>query len=76
MDISYTNHATGMLFYFVDIQYSNFSIYNSIGGSIKFKDIRTIQILIQKSDNKFIILKLSSVKYYLFISIFNLILVS
>jgi hypothetical protein len=65
-----------MLFYFVDIQYNNFSIYNSIGGSIKFESIRTIQIFIQGSDNKPIILKLSSIKYYLFIGAFNLILVS
>jgi hypothetical protein len=65
-----------MLSYFVDIQYSNFGIYNSIGGSIKFKSIRIIQILIQGSDNKLIILKLSSIKYCLFISIFDLISVS
>jgi hypothetical protein len=42
MDTSYTNYTTGMLFYFMDIQYGNFSIYNNIGGSMKFKGIRTI----------------------------------
>jgi hypothetical protein len=65
-----------MLSYFVDIQYSNFSIYNSIGGLVKFENIRTIQIPIQGSNNKLIILKLSGVKYYLFIGAFNLISVS
>jgi hypothetical protein len=34
---------------------------------MKFENIRTIQILILGLDNKFIILKLFSVKYYLFI---------
>jgi hypothetical protein len=43
---------------------------------MKFKGIRIIQIPIQGSDNKLIILKLSSVKYCLFINVFNLILVS
>jgi hypothetical protein len=43
---------------------------------MKFKNIRIIQILIQRLDNKPIILKLSSVKYYLSIGAFNLILVS
>jgi hypothetical protein len=76
MDTSYTNHATSMLSYFIDIQYNNFSIYNSISGSIKFKNIKIIQILIQELNNKLIILKLSSVKYYLFISAFNFISVS
>jgi hypothetical protein len=76
MDIGCINYATGMLFYFVDIQYNNFGIYNKIGGSMKFEGIRTIQILIQGSNNKPITLKLSSVKYYLSISAFNLILVS
>jgi hypothetical protein len=65
-----------MLFYFIDIQYSNFNIYNNIGGLIKFEGIRTIQIFIQELDNKFITLKLSSIKYCLSISAFNLILVS
>jgi hypothetical protein len=60
----------------VDIQYGNFGIYNNISGSVKFEGIRTIQILIQGLDNKLTILKLSGVKYYLFISAFNLILVS
>jgi hypothetical protein len=60
----------------VDIQHNNFGIYNSISGLMKFESIRIIQILIQESNNKFIILKLSSVKYYLFISAFNLISVS
>jgi hypothetical protein len=73
MDISCTNYTTGMLFYFVDIQYSNFGIYNNISGLMKFESIRIIQILIQGSDNKLIILKLSSVKYCLFIGVFNLI---
>jgi hypothetical protein len=76
MDINYTNYTTSMLSYFIDIQHDNFSIYNNISGLIKFESIRIIQILIQGSDNKPIILKLSSVKYYLFISAFNLILVS
>jgi hypothetical protein len=65
-----------MFFYFIDIQYNNFSIYNSIGGLMKFESIRTVQIPIQGSDNKLIILKLSGIKYYLFIGVFNLILVS
>jgi hypothetical protein len=43
---------------------------------MKFESIRTIQIFIQGLDNNPIILKLSSVKYCLFISAFNLILVS
>jgi hypothetical protein len=43
---------------------------------MKFENIRIIQILIQGSDNKFIILKLSSIKYCLFINVFNLISVS
>jgi hypothetical protein len=43
---------------------------------MKFESIRTIQILIQGSDSKLIILKLSGVKYYLSISTFNLISVS
>jgi hypothetical protein len=43
---------------------------------MKFEGIKIIQILIQGSDNKLIMLKLSSVKYYLFISVFNLISVS
>jgi hypothetical protein len=76
MDIGYTNYTTSILFYFVDIQYGNFGIYSSISGSMKFESIRTIQIPIQESDSKLIILKLSSVKYYLSISTFNLILVS
>jgi hypothetical protein len=65
-----------MFFYFVDIQYSNFGIYNSISRLVKFKNIRTIQIPIQGSDSKPIMLKLSSVKYCLFIGAFNLISVS
>jgi hypothetical protein len=65
-----------MFSYFVDIQYDNFGIYNSINRLIKFEGIRIIQIPIQKSDNKLIILKLSNVKYYLSIGTFNLILVS
>jgi hypothetical protein len=65
-----------MLSYFVDIQYDNFSIYNSISGLIKFKSIKTIQIPIQGLDNKPIMLKLSSIKYYLSISGFNFISVS
>jgi hypothetical protein len=64
-----------MFFYFVDIQYNNFSIYNNISRLIKFESIRIIQILIQGLDSKLIILKLSSVKYYLSIGTFNLILV-
>jgi hypothetical protein len=43
---------------------------------VKFESIRIIQILIQGSDNKLIILKLSGVKYCLSIGTFNLILVS
>jgi hypothetical protein len=43
---------------------------------MKFEDIRIIQILIQGSDSKPIILKLSSVKYCLSIGTFNLISVS
>jgi hypothetical protein len=43
---------------------------------MKFENIRIIQILIQGSNNKPITLKLSSVKYCLFISAFNLISVS
>jgi hypothetical protein len=43
---------------------------------MKFEGIRIIQILIQGLNNKLIILKLSGVKYYLFIGTFNLILVS
>jgi hypothetical protein len=43
---------------------------------MKFESIRTVQILIQGSDNKPITLKLSSVKYYLFIGAFNFISVS
>jgi hypothetical protein len=43
---------------------------------MKFEGIKTIQILIQGSNDKPITLKLSSVKYYLFISAFNLISVS
>jgi hypothetical protein len=43
---------------------------------VKFESIRIIQILIQGSDSKPIILKLSGVKYCLFIGTFNLILVS
>jgi hypothetical protein len=43
---------------------------------MKFESIRIIQILIQGLDNKPTILKLSSVKYYLFIGAFNLISVS
>jgi hypothetical protein len=73
MDIGCTNHATGTLFYFIDIQHGNF---NNIGGLVKFKSIRIIQILIQGLDSKPIILKLSSIKYYLSIGIFNLISVS
>jgi hypothetical protein len=46
MDIGYTNHTTSTFFYFMDIQYNNFSIYNSINRSIKFESIKTIQILI------------------------------
>jgi hypothetical protein len=76
MDTGYTNYTTSTLFYFVDIQYSNFSIYSSISGLIKFEGIRTIQILIQGSDNKPTTLKLSSVKYYLSIGAFNLISIS
>jgi hypothetical protein len=62
-----------MFSYFTDIQYNNFGIYNNINRLIKFESIRIIQIFIQGLDNKFIILKLSSVKYCLFISIFNFI---
>jgi hypothetical protein len=40
MDTSCTNYTTSMLFYFIDIQYNNFSIYNSISGLIKFESIR------------------------------------
>jgi hypothetical protein len=76
MDIGCTNHATGTLSYFVDIQYSNFGIYNSISGLVKFESIRTIQILIQGSDSKLITLKLSGVKYCLSIGAFNFISVS
>jgi hypothetical protein len=76
MDTGCTNYTTGTLSYFVDIQHGNFSIYNSISGLVKFEGIRTIQIPIQGSDNKPIILKLSSVKYYLSISAFNLISIS
>jgi hypothetical protein len=43
---------------------------------MKFKSIRIIQILIQGSGNKPIILKLSNIKYYLSIGAFNLISVS
>jgi hypothetical protein len=43
---------------------------------MKFEGIRIIQIFIQESDSKFIILKLSGVKYYLSIGAFNFILVS
>jgi hypothetical protein len=76
MDIGCTNHTTSMFSYFVDIQHGNFSIYNNISRSIKFESIRIIQILIQGSNSKPIILKLSSVKYCLSISAFNLISVS
>jgi hypothetical protein len=55
MDTGYTNHITSTLFYFIDIQYDNFSIYNNINGLIKFESIRIIQILIQESDSKPII---------------------
>jgi hypothetical protein len=65
-----------MLFYFIDIQYNNFSIYNSINGSMKFENIRIIQIFIQGSYNKLIILKLFSIKYCLSIGTFNFILMS
>jgi hypothetical protein len=51
-------------------------IYNNISGSMKFEGIRTIQIFIEGSNGKLIILKLSSVKYCLSISTFNLISVS
>jgi hypothetical protein len=60
----------------VDIQHDNFGIYNSISGLVKFESIRIIQILIQESNNKLIILKLSGVKYCLSIGVFNLISVS
>jgi hypothetical protein len=76
MDTGCTNYTTSIFSYFVDIQYSNFSIYNNISGSIKFESIRIIQIPIQGLDSKLIILKLSGVKYYLFISAFNFISVS
>jgi hypothetical protein len=43
---------------------------------MKFENIRIIQILIQGLDSKPIMLKLSGVKYYLSIGVFNLISVS
>jgi hypothetical protein len=76
MDTNCINYITSMLSYFINIQYNNFSIYNNIDRLIKFESIRIIQILIQVSNNKPIILKPSSVKYYLFIGVFNLISVS
>jgi hypothetical protein len=76
MDTGCTNHTTSTLSYFVDIQYGNFGIYNNISRLVKFENIKIIQILIQGSDNKPTMLKLSSVKYYLFIGAFNLISVS
>jgi hypothetical protein len=63
MDIGYTNYTISILSYFVDIQYNNFSIYNSISGLVKFENIRIIQIFIQGSNNKPIILKLLSTTY-------------
>jgi hypothetical protein len=42
MDIGCINYAISMFFYFIDIQYNNFGIYNSIGGLIKFESIRII----------------------------------
>jgi hypothetical protein len=65
LDTNYTNHATGMFLYFVDMKHGDFGMCGSVGGSVKFEGHRIVQIPIPGVDGKPTILLLFDIKYYL-----------
>ena len=62
--------------HFIKIKYSNYSNYSNISGSVCFKGIGTIKILIPSPKGKAINLIFTNIKYYLVIGPFNLISMS
>jgi hypothetical protein len=62
--------------YFTKIKYSDYSNYSDISGSVCFKGINTIKILIPSPKGKAVNLILTNIKYYLAIGSFNLIFMS
>jgi hypothetical protein len=73
INISYINYTISTIGHFSSIIYSDYSNYSGIGGSVRFKGIRIITILILGLNNKTINLHLTNVKYYPAIGLFNLI---
>jgi hypothetical protein len=73
VNISCINHATSTVGHFSFIIYSNYGNCGGIGGSVRFKGIRTVIISILGLNSKTVNLYLTNIKYYLAIGLFNLI---
>jgi hypothetical protein len=75
MNINYINYITSLILNFIKLKKKDYKTYKSISNSVYFKGINIIKIFIFKLNNYLIIFCLSNVKYYLFIKLFNLILI-
>jgi len=73
INISCTNHATGTVGHFSSIIYGDYGNYSGISGSVRFKGIRIVTILILGLNGETVNLYLINVKYYPAIGLFNLI---
>jgi hypothetical protein len=76
VDTGCTNHATGTLGHFSSIKYGDFGNCGGIGGSVRFKGVRTVVIPVPGPNGEIINLHLSNVKYCPDMGPFNLISVS
>jgi hypothetical protein len=46
------NYIINIFFYFVNIKYKDFGIYDNMGGSVKFENWGIIYILIKDTNDK------------------------
>lgn len=76
INTGYTNHATSTVGHFSSITYSNYGNCGGIGGSVRFKGIRTVTIPILGPNSETVNLHLTNVKYCPAIGPFNLISIS
>ena len=76
MNTGYINYIINLILNFIKLKKEDYKIYKNINNNIYFKDINIVEIFILKLNDYLIILRLSNIKYYLFIRFFNFISIS
>jgi hypothetical protein len=76
MNTGYINYIINLILNFIKLKKEDYKTYKNINNNIYFKDINIVEIFILKLNDYLIILRLSNIKYYLFIRFFNFISIS